>query len=472
MKARMISIAWSLENALRESLPIFREHACRRAFTLYRCRGSRKLAEFKETLMLRNNGWSVSFSQLILHAVLLGTLLVAVGVSRSSAAEKPKVRTITAFIRLDTSQYKQQVVDTLKMLRNAKARFQLAGYDVETIRISTQPFPEYTRGMSKQDTLAFFHDFDNLAKQEGFITSIGPALISEKDDIAQAQLLSEILGLTNNLHGSIVVAGDDGVHWKAVRAAADVMKYLEDHTDHSLGNFRFAAIANVPAYTPFYPASYHQGLGHQFAIALESANVIAAAMAVPRDADATVQAIVAELGIHARAVQDVASKIDQETGWAYMGLDLSPAPMKDVSIGSATAGTTGGRFGTSGTLTAAATITAALRDIMVKKVGYSGLMMPVLEDTRLSQLWSEGTLTMDQLLAYSAVCGTGLDTIPLPGDVTTEQLARIIGDVATLSAKLSKPLSARLLPLAGMKPGDRTTLDDPNLVNTVLQPLP
>jgi len=422
--------------------------------------------------MFRNTDLSVSISQLLSYAVLIGTLLSAAVVGPASAAEKPKVRTITAFIRLDTTIYKQQIADSLTMLRNAKARFELGGYEVETIRISTQPFPEYTRAMSKQAVLAFFHDLDNLAKQEGFIASIGPALMSEKDDPAQAQVLAEILGLTNNLHGSIVVAGDDGVHWKAVRAAADVVKYLEDHTDHSLGNFRFAAIANVPAYTPFYPASYHQGLGHQFAIALESANVVAAAMAVQRDPEATRQALVAELGMHARAIQDLASRIDQETGWAYMGLDLSPAPLKEVSIGSATAGFTGGRFGTSGTLTAAATITAALRDIAVKKVGYSGLMMPVLEDTRLSQLWSEGALSMDQLLAYSAVCGTGLDTIPLPGDITADQLARIIGDVATLSAKLSKPLSARLLPVAGAKPGDRTTFDDPNLVNTVIQPLP
>ncbi len=422
--------------------------------------------------MFRNTDLSVSISQLLSYAVLIGTLLSAAVGGPASAAEKPKVRTITAFIRLDTTIYKQQIADSLTMLRNAKARFELAGYEVETIRISTQPFPEYTRAMSKQAVLAFFHDLDNLAKQEGFIASIGPALMSEKDDPAQAQLLAEILSLTNNLHGSIVVAGDDGVHWKAVRAAADVVKYLEDHTDHSLGNFRFAAIANVPAYTPFYPASYHQGLGHQFAIALESANVVAAAMAVQRDPEATRQALVAELGMHARAIQDLASRIDQETGWAYMGLDLSPAPLKEVSIGSATAGFTGGRFGTSGTLTAAATITAALRDIAVKKVGYSGLMMPVLEDTRLSQLWSEGALSMDQLLAYSAVCGTGLDTIPLPGDITADQLARIIGDVATLSAKLSKPLSARLLPVAGAKPGDRTTFDDPNLVNTAIQPLP
>jgi len=422
--------------------------------------------------MFRSSGWFFAIVQMFSQAIFLGAFLFAAAVVPASGQEKPKVRAITTFIRLDTSQYKQQVADALTMLRNAKARFELAGYEVETIRISTQPFPEYTRGMSKQATLAFFHDLDNLAKQEKFLVGIGPALMSEKDDPAQAQVLAEALSLTSSLRGTIVVAADDGVHWKSVRAAADVMKYLEDHTDHSLGNFFFAAIANVPAYAPFYPASYHQGLGHQFAIALESANVVAAVMAVRRDPEATRQALIAELGMHARAVQDVASKIDQETGWTYMGLDLSPAPNKEVSIGSAIAGFTGGRFGTSGTMTAAATITAALRDISVKKVGYSGLMMPVLEDTRLSQLWSEGALSMDQLLAYSSVCGTGLDTIPLPGDVTADQLARIIGDMASLSVKWSKPLSARLLPVAGAKPGDRTTFDDPNLVNTVIQPLP
>jgi hypothetical protein len=61
---------------------------------------------------------------------------------------------------------------------------------------------------------------------------------------------------------------------------------------------------------------------------------------------------------------------------------------------------------------------------------------------------------------------------PLPGDVTAKPLARLVGDVATLPAKLSKRLRARLLPAAGLKPGDRTALNDPNLVNTVFQPLP
>lgn len=406
------------------------------------------------------------------HALSLTLFLLASLAAPASAQQKPKIRTITAFIRMDTADYKQQIADTVTMLRNAKARFELAGYQVQTIRIATQPFPEFTGAMSRQAALAFFHDLDALAKQDDIIVGIGPALMTEKDDPAQAQLLAEILAQSGNLHGSVVVAGSDGVHWKAVHAAAGVIKYLEDRTDHSLGNFRFAAIANVPAYTPFFPAAFHQGLGHQFAIALESANVVAAVMAVQRDPEATRQALIAELGMHAAAVEDIAGKIDQQTGWTYMGLDLSPAPMKEASIGSATAGFTGGRFGTSGTLTAVATITSALRDISVTKVGYTGVMLPVMEDTRLAQLWGEGALSMDQLLAYSAVCGTGLDTIPLPGDVTSQQLERIVGDVATLSAKLSKPLSARLLPVSGAKPGDMTAFDNPNLVNTVIQPLP
>ena len=433
---------------------------------------AREARQEKENLMFRKSRWSAPIVQILTQTVFLGFVLLAAAVVSAQAAEKPKVRAITAFIRLDPSQYKKQIADTLTMLRNAKSRFELAGYEVQTIRITTQPFPEYTHGMSKQEILAFFHDFDSLAKQENILIGIGPALMSEKDDPGEAQVLAEILSLTTSMRGTIVVAGDDGIHWKAVHAAAEVMKYLEEHTDHSVGNFYFAALANVPAYAPFYPASYHQGLGHQFAIALESANVVASVMAMQRDPEATRQALIAELGLHARAIQDIAGKIDLDTGWTYMGLDLSPAPRKEVSIGSAMAGFTGSRFGASGTLTAAATITSALRDIAVKKTGYSGLMLPVMEDTRLSQLWSEGAISMDQLLAYSAVCGTGLDTIPLPGDVTTNQLERIIGDVATLSVKWSKPLSARLLPVAGAKPGDRTAFGDPNLIDTIIQPLP
>ncbi len=185
-------------------------------------------------------------------------LLAAVG-APAAAQEKPKIRTITAFIQLDPGQYKQQVTGYLDdVAQRRRARYGLAGYEVQTIRITTQPFTEYTQGMSKQSALAFFHDLDALARQENVSISIGPALLDEKDDLAQAELLEEILALTNNLYGSVAIAGSDGVHWKSIHSAAGIIKYLEDHGDKGLGNFRFAAIANVQGYTPFYPASYHR----------------------------------------------------------------------------------------------------------------------------------------------------------------------------------------------------------------------
>ncbi len=384
--------------------------------------------------------------------------------------EKPKIRAITAFINLDRAQYQQQVADALKMLRRAQTTFESRGYQVQTIRIATQPFPEYTKGLTTQQAVAFFKEYDALAQKEKFAASIGPAMANAGDSDSQANLLAEILSNTKMLNASLVVAGEDGVRWGAVGAAGRVMKKLEE-TEHSQGNFRFAAIAMVPPLTPFFPAAYHTGFGHQFAIALESANVVAAAFKDSPDLATAKQRLTDLLANSAFDIEHHAGRIDQETGWGYMGIDLSPAPSGDVSIGAAIENLTTQPVGMSGTMTAAATITAAIKDVKVKQTGYSGLMLPILEDTRLAQRWSEGHISIDALLSYSAVCGTGLDTIPLPGDISAEQLSLIIGDMASLAFKWHKPLSARLLPVLGKGWGEMTEFDDPFLVNAKLQSL-
>jgi uncharacterized protein (UPF0210 family) len=387
------------------------------------------------------------------------------------AQEKPKIRAITAFINLDRAQYQVQVADALKMLRRAQTVFESRGYEVQTIRISTQPFPEYTKGLTKEQAVEFFKLYDALAAKEKFAAAIGPAMQNASDSETQADLLAEILSNTKTLNASLVVAGEDGVHWAAVGAAARVMKKLETSTTHSQGNFSFSAIAMVPPLTPFFPGSYHTGFGHQFAIALQSANVVAAAFKDAPDLATAKQRLTDSLAASAFDIERLAGRVDQDTGWAYMGIDLSPAPLKDVSIGAAIENLTTQPFGTSGTLTAAATITAAIKDVKVKQAGYSGLMLPILEDSRLAQRWSEGHISLDALLGYSAVCGTGLDTVPLPGDITVEQLSLIIGDMASLAYKWHKPLSARLLPVLGKGWGEMTEFDDPFLVNVTLQPL-
>ena len=413
------------------------------------------------------------------HFISIALWVVAICLCAESRAQqktatppdRPKIRAITAFINLDRAQYKEQVADALKMLKRAQTVFESRGYPVQTIRIATQPFPEYTKGLTTQQAVAFFKEYDALAAKEKFAASIGPAMLNPGDNETQADLLAEILSNTKSLNASLAVAGEDGVNWKAVGAAARIMKKLEESTLHSQGNFHFAAIALVPPLTPFFPAAYHTGFGHQFAIALESANLVAAAFKDAPDLAAAKQRLTDSLANSAFDIERHAGRIDMDTGWTYMGIDLSPAPSGDVSIGAAIENLTTQPVGLSGTLTAAATITAAVQNVKVKQTGYSGLMLPILEDTRLAQRWSEGRISIDALLSYSAVCGTGLDTVPLPGDISAEQLSLIIGDMASLAVKWHKPLSARLLPALGKGWGEMTEFDDPFLVNAKLQPL-
>ena len=411
-------------------------------------------------------------STLLLALALLLLLIVPLASRAAEPASKPKIRAITAFIRLDREHYREQIQDTLVFLHQAKTAFEKSGYEVETIRITTQPFPEYTRDLSEAETLAFFRDYDALAVKEGFDASIGPAMMKDTDDPRDAELLAKMLASAKTLEGSIFISGEDGIHWKSIRAAAAAMKYLEANSPHSQANFSFTASSFVPDGTPFYPASYWVGPGKQFAIGLQSANVVADALASTKSPDAAQERLKSSLTIYAQQVEKTAKEISQSTGWKYGGIDLSPAPLKEISIGAAIENFLGAPIGTSGTMTAAALITRALKAVPVTQAGYSGLMLPILEDSVLSRRWSEGRLSIDALLSYSAVCGTGLDVIPLPGDISSEQLEKILGDVASLSVKWHKPLSARLLPVAGKKAGDQTEFDDPFLVNAKIQSLP
>ncbi|HJS98606.1 MAG TPA: DUF711 family protein [Terriglobales bacterium] len=400
------------------------------------------------------------------------SLLVLCAAPFAAAQLKPRVRAVTAFVRIDREHYQAQMQDALSFLQRARSAYQAAGYQVQTLRITTQPFTEYTRDLSREQASAFLRGLDELAQKQGFIASIGPAMLSDSDDTGGADLLAEVLSNSKNLSGSIIIAGQDGLHGKSIRAAARTIQYLAAHSPGGQANFNFAATAMLPAYGPFFPGAYFTRDGHQFAIGLESANVVQAAFSPAQEFASARSNLAQKMAAAVTPVEKIATTLATKSGWKYGGIDVSPAPLGKASIGAAVEMLTGGPFGSSGTLSAAALITSVLRELPVKHAGYSGLMMPILEDTILAQRWGEGHITIDGLLAYSSVCGTGLDTIPLPGDVSNRQVERMLSDTASLAFKWNKPLSVRLLPVPGKRAGEKTTFDGPYLANTVLQPLP
>ena len=80
----------------------------------------------------------------------IGALLLAVlamtAVAEAPSYTKPKVRAITGFVRLDRATYAQQIAETLSVIRAAKGEFEKQGYEVETLRIVTQPLGELEIG--------------------------------------------------------------------------------------------------------------------------------------------------------------------------------------------------------------------------------------------------------------------------------------------------------------------------------------
>lgn len=386
---------------------------------------------------------------------------------------KPRVRAITSFVRLDRATYAQQIAEALAVIREAKSEFEKQGYEVETLRVVTQPLAELVNGLSDVEALKFLKALDELSVKESFLPNVGPAMLRDSDDPKTLHLLAQVLSTLPNIEGNAIMAGDDGIHWKVIKESAALVRYVTDHSVHSQGNFNFTGTAMLKPLGPFYPGAYHTGEGKQFSLGFEGANVVREVFARTHgDFNGSVAELTKQLTVHAKVGESIGKKVAADTHWTFVGVDPTPAPLADVSIGTAIETYTGAKFGSSGTMTAALVITTAVKAVPVQQIGYSGLMVPVMEDKGLAQRWAEGTYNTDDLLAYSAVCGTGLDTVPYPGNITEDQIARIFGDMASLAWKWHKPLSARLQPVKGKKAGEMTEFQDQYLFNTRLHELP
>src|SRR5215470_11297457 len=399
-------------------------------------------------------------------------LMCSAGARRASSAEvRPRIRAVTAFVEIDPSNYAVRIQEAQRFLATAKEALNKAGFEGAGGRITTQPFPQYTKGMKTEEAVAFVAKLREAASKERSGLNIGAAMVHDNDDPAAASLLIEILSKVN-VNANLITADEQGIHWNGIRQAAKVIKGLAERSPHGDANFNFGAIAMMKPYGPYYPGSYHVGKGHAFAIAVEGAEVVGEVFKQYHDPVEAERHLTQVLTDYAKQIETVATQVAKATGWNYEGIDATPAPLGDRSIATAMEYFIGGPFGSVGTETASGIITRAVQSTPVKRTGYSGLMIPVMEDNVLAKRWSEGTFTLDSILAYSAVCAGGVDTLPLPGDVSEDVIAKILGDVAWLAYRWNKPLAARLLPAPGKRVGEQTEFSGGILVKTTIQPLP
>ncbi|HVA24536.1 MAG TPA: DUF711 family protein [Chloroflexota bacterium] len=333
----------------------------------------------------------------------------------------------------------------------AQELFADAGIEVQTTRLATQPL----RTMQAPG-LEVARQLDSTCRGAAIgYCSLGPAPLD-------AGLVADAIAATSIVFASMDTAHDGEVDFPAVGAAAAVIHRVADSTEQGFGNLRFAAAAHCGPNIPFFPAAYHDGGHPKFSLALQCADTVVEAFSGAGSLEELAQRLSDALVAVDQAITPVAKRLEREFAIEYLGADFSPAPFpgKEGSIGLAFERLGLERFGAAGSVYATSLITRVLKSAPLSRWGFNGLMLPVLEDSVLAAGASRGDFTVNDLLLYSAVCGTGLDTVPLPGDVSVDELAGIILDVSALSVALNrKPLTARLLPVPGKEAGEPTTYE-------------
>ena len=345
------------------------------------------------------------------------------------------------------------------------------------------------------------------------LCSVGPALSPE-----QARGVCPLIIRTSRRFccSAAVEAGDAAMAAAAAGAVVEISRLGEagreaDGNAHAdadavpdwlrggLGNFRFCAASRVGPHVPFFPASRGAtrteapvevaddgellvGDGEEvgFAVGLENGGLARELLRRCGSLGRVGDVFRGGMEDALAPLQELCEGAATEEVWAgekvrFLGIDTSLNPSLDPmgSVAEALEQLEEVRtFGGGGTLAAAAAVTSALQGLGgIRTTGYCGLMLPVCEDRRLAELAAEPQasvrkLRITQLLSISSVCGVGVDTVPIPGDSTEEEVAGIVLDVAGLAGRWDKPLSCRMFPHPGKAEGEETTFESPYLCNS------
>lgn len=380
-----------------------------------------------------------------------------------------KIRSVTYFLNPKYPLDENALRKAGEFLARAKAAYENAGYEVQTMRLATTPFPKLLNGdVKKLPQIA--QDLAKILLQINVAyASLGPALI---DFPGSYEIIPEAISAGENIFFSGVIADkQNGISLQAINACAKIIQQASTITPDGFANLRFAALANVKAGAPFFPAAYHDSDAPAFAIATESANLAVDAFSGQQTMEDGRRALISEIEKHGQAIARISNTELSDT--RFGGIDFSFAPFPDDahSLGNAVEKIGIAKIGLHGSLAAAAILTEAIDRADFPHTGFSGFMQPILEDSVLAKRAAEGVLTIKDALLYSTVCGTGLDTIPLPGDTTAGQIAPLLLDLSALALRLDKPLTARLMPIPNKKAGEDTNFDFAFFANSKIMKL-
>ena len=386
-----------------------------------------------------------------------------------------EIRAITFFTQLPVHASLQQMQAHLQPLGKQAAQveqsFADAGFSVQSLRLATQPLQQLLpNGATPEQLASFAAEFEQAAGTAGFkhlaLGTLGAGEGCSSGLISQLlEGLPAVVNATDWVFSSLQLADRDaGFRADLLSKAAQVVLDNSILTDNGFGNLRYCVVANMLPFSPFFPAAWHDDKSPAaFSIAIESADrlvdLLTSLDADQRwDAGPELAASFTELG---GELDSLAAQAAHSSGLEYRGIDMTPSPYPSVprSFGQVVELLTGEPFGGPGTVAAVALIKQSLEAADFQRAGYCGVMLLPLEDAVLAEGAQQQHYDISTLLACAAVGATGLDVIPLGGDISAQKIEGLMRDTAQLAIALDRPLTVRLLPVPGLKTGQLTEFD-------------
>jgi uncharacterized protein (UPF0210 family) len=265
---------------------------------------------------------------------------------------------------------------------------------------------------------------------------------------------------------------------EAIKSSASFVKSVSQLSATGFDNFRFGVSFNTKPNGAFFPFTHHEG-ENGFSLALELIIPIVNVIKKSEESDLETLrgSIVSELVASLSFINKVCLDLEKKSGIKYNGIDASLAPHPD-SIESSIPYLMGllglPKFGQAGTAFLASYLTDIIKTVVIESgitaTGFNGVMYSILEDCGFTDVSHDlNSLPVSQLLSLSSICGCGVDMLPVPGDISNNEIMAIMLDVAAKASWLDKPLGARVLPIPNKTSGDLTEFEHDFFVNTKIQ---
>lgn len=401
-----------------------------------------------------------------------------------------KIRTITTFISLtpERSSWKEQIEKASFFCRNLTDIFQQHGYVVQSNRVVSNPFGEYLNTDSLETAREDFSYLNNL------LQNLESSDIRIRFAIGEARTKHEILlvpelikefGDLCNICVNVDIDNQGILNNELIVSSAEAVKKISEITPRGEGNFNFTVNFNCEPLIPYFPASYHKKeLGNRFVVGLETPDLLVEVLSESnknpiisnhnKRFNYYYKTMSEALQYHISSINQIIKQANLSNEFLFSGFDSSAAPSKNCESITTVYEKMGVEyFGASGTVEASSLLTKVFKSIKdVRLVGFSGLMLALTEDTGLAAGTLKSNYDIRSLLTYSAVCGIGLDTVPIPGDTSIDKISALMRDTGTMAYRLNKPLTVRLFPVPKLNAGDLTAFESDDLCNCAVLAVP